>query len=329
MTTWRLLFLALLLFLATSSVQAGVVSSRPLEQGFVPEEIIVQFKAEALPMALTPGVRTTGLPSIDALNSEFRARGIFPLFANPPQRDSEGLGRIYLIRLAPGSDVLAAVQKYASDPNVEFAEPNYLAHITLIPNDTRFSEQWALPKIQAPQAWDTETGEPTGPEDARVVIAIIDTGIDFEHPDLAGQIWTNTNEVPGNILDDDGNGYVDDVNGWDFVNNDNNPDDDNIYSHGSHVSGIAAAALNNATGIAGICPGCRIMPLKVCGTGTSCSVADIVEAIYYAADNGAKIISMSLGGPCSPTEAAAVNYAWNKDLLIIAASGNGGNTKID
>lgn len=298
-------------------------------------------------MALTPGVRTTGLPSIDALNRQSRARGIFPLFPNPAQSDSEGLGRIYVLKVDRGTDILAAVAQYASDPNVEYAEPNYLARITLTPNDTYYaSEQWNLNNteqtingvvgkldadIDAPEAWDTTTGSPS------VVIAIIDTAVDLDHPDLTGQIWTNPGETPGDTIDNDGNGYPDDVNGWDFVNGDNDPDDDHDgpgdplgdHWHGSHVAGIAAAIMHNNEGIAGVCPGCKIMPLKVCNASGSCSWSDVAAAIRYAADNGAKIISMSLGGDCSLTMAAAVNYAWKKGLLIIAASGNGYGDGID
>lgn len=228
-----------------------------------------------------------------------------------------------MVKVDLGTDIMAAVQEYTADPNVEYAEPNYIARITLIPNDTYYaSKQWAPNKIKAPDAWEKETGDPS------VIIAIIDTGIDFDHADLAGQIWTNLIELSGTpTVDDDGNGYIDDINGGDFVNVDNDPDDD--HSHGSHVSGIAAATMNNNEGIAGICPGCRIMPLKVCDAGGSCKSGDIAAAIRYAADNGAKIISMGLGGPCSTLKAQAMHYAWSNGLLIIAAAGNRGGYGID
>ncbi|MBI2845292.1 MAG: S8 family serine peptidase [Chloroflexi bacterium] len=340
---WLLFFISLL-FLASSAAQAGNLSPRPAHQEFVPGEIIVQFKAAALTGTLAAGVLATGLPSVDALSRQFRARGIFPLFPNVSPGDSEGLGRIYIIRLPARADVLAAVAQYASDSNVEYAEPNYFAKLAYEPNDSRYTlgEQWNLNNtgqtingvagkldadIDAPEAWDTTTGDPS------TIIAIIDTGIDFQHPDLAGQIWTNPDEdIDDPPFDDDGNGYADDVNGWDFVNDDNDPNDDhtfNGHSHGSHVSGIAAAETNNATGVAGVCPNCRIMPLKVCNASGQCSWSDIAEAIQYAADNGAEIISMSLGGNCNKTVAAAVNYAWNNGLLIIAAAGNGYGNGID
>lgn len=185
------------------------------------------------------------------------------------------------------------MQKYSADPSVEYTEANYLARITLTPNDTFFaSDQWNLDNtgqtggtpdadIDAPEAWDNETGDPS------VIIAVIDTAVDLDHPDLAGQIWINPGETPGDTIDNDGNGYPDDVNGWDFVNGDNDPDDDHDglgdrlgdHWHGSHVSAIAAAIMNNSEGIAGVCPNCTIMPLKVCNAGGSCSWVDIAKAI--------------------------------------------------
>jgi subtilisin family serine protease len=156
-----------------------------------------------------------------------------------------------------------------------------------------------------------------------VTIAIIDTGTDLSHPDLAPKIWFKPGEILGNGLDDDANGYVDDWQGWDFVNDDNDPMDD--HGHGTHVSGIAAAASNNGTGIAGVSWGAQIMPLKVLASSGQGTESDVAAAVVYAADNGARVINLSLGGSCPlPAIEAAINYAYSEGAVIVAAAGNTG-----
>ena len=174
---------------------------------------------------------------------------------------------------------------------------------------------WHIDAVGAPAAWDTVTG-------AGQVIAILDTGVDWDHPDLDDNIWTNPNEIPDNGIDDDNNGYIDDIRGWDYINNDNDPNDDN--SHGTHVAGIAAAEGNNGTGVIGIAFDAEIMCLKVLqssGTGNS---ADLADAIDYAAQNGATVINMSLG---SYGESLAVKDALEVAYTTsfpVAAAGNDG-----
>ena len=169
----------------------------------------------------------------------------------------------------------------------------------LIPNDPDFNKQWHLHNsgqyggtidadIDAPEAWDIETG------DSDVIIAIIDSGIDYTHPDLENNIWSNEGEIPDNRIDDDENGYIDDVIGWDWRNNDNDPLDD--LGHGTMCAGIASAVGNNNIGVTGVCWNCKIMPLKIIDSTISLEfdIDDLASAIEYAADNGANVISISL-----------------------------------
>ncbi|MBF8282297.1 MAG: Peptidase S8 protein [Anaerolineales bacterium] len=207
-------------------------------------------------------------------------------------------------------------------PAVEFAEPNYLVQIAdTLPNDPGWSSQYGPINIQAPQAWDITTGS------SSVVIAVIDTGVDLGHPDLAAKIWNNPGETGGgkatNGLDDDGDGYVDNWRGWDFVNGDNTPQDD--LGHGTHVAGIAAAASNNGVGIAGVAWGARVMALKVLNSGGGGSDSNVAAAMMWAADHGARVINLSLGGGPSSLMEDAVNYAYVHGVTVVAAAGNAGS----
>ena len=158
-----------------------------------------------------------------------------------------------------------------------------------------------------------------------VVVAVIDTGIDAAHPDIQGQLWTNPGEIPGNGIDDDDNGYIDDVHGWDFVNNDNDPHDG--HGHGAHVAGTIAAATHNTLGIAGLSWGAKIMTLKGLSDSGSGPASALAEAVIYAADNGAHIINNSWGGLTSYSPQVledAFAYAASAGCLSIASAGNDG-----
>lgn len=253
------------------------------------------------------------------------------------------LERTEQVAVPAGSSVEATVTALKADPRVESAQPNfrYLAQ-TPEPgesllwglNNTGQNPEpgFAVPgvpdvDINAPEAW----AQPVGGGSASVVVAVIDTGIDTSHVDLAGGVWTNPGEVANNGLDDDGNGFVDDVNGWDFLNGNKSvydgvtcPGGANEDFHGTHVAGTIAARRNGA-GIVGVAYGIKYMPLKAlgCGGGTT---ATVVDALEYASANGAKIANMSLGGPGfdglfkSAIEASG--------MLVVAAAGNGGDDGI-
>ena len=225
-----------------------------------------------------------------------------------------------IIRLSvPESHLAQRITRLQADPRVAWAEPNYLVYPDFVPNDPLYdsTQKGYLSRLQVERAWDVTTGR------SDIVIAVLDTGVEMSHPDLATGIWTNPGEIPGNGLDDDGNGFVDDVHGWDFADEDNDPSDD--YWHGTHVAGIAAARTNNATGIAGMAGSATIMPVDVFRGGIG-TYADLIQAIVYAADNGAEVINMSLGAlSYSRGEEAAVDYAWERGVVLVAAAGNNGN----
>ncbi|MHC4633358.1 MAG: S8 family peptidase, partial [Planctomycetota bacterium] len=170
--------------------------------------------------------------------------------------------------------------------------------------------------IDAPQAWDVHTGS------SEVIVAVVDTGVDYNHRDLQGNIWINSDEIPNNGFDDDGNGYRDDIYGYDFINYDRDPIDDN--GHGTHCSGIIAAAGNNGLDIAGVCWNAKIMALKFLDENGEGFNSDAATAIYYAAENGADVISNSWGGPYySEMLEEAIDYAHSQGVIMAAAAGNG------
>ena len=222
------------------------------------------------------------------------------------------------IWLVTGSEMPSSVfgHRLGQDSDVLWFEPNGRVHTSgIIPDDNFYqAQQWNLRLIGLPEAWVFTTGSADP-------IAVIDTGVDLDHPDLAAKIWINAGEIPANGQDDDGNGYVDDVHGWDFVHGDAVPQDDN--SHGSHVAGIVAAHTDNAIGIAGVAWQSSIMPLKALNSHGDGTWADVAEAIIYAADNGAHILNLSLGGEeSSQTIEDAVSYAHSQGCLLMAAAGN-------
>jgi len=222
----------------------------------------------------------------------FRAAQVASLPGARLAQENPSLG-VGLVTLSGSVGVHQAIAYYRSLPNVEYAEPNYVARATHVPNDPSYSQQYGLAKMNCPAAWDLTTGDPG------VVIAIVDTGVQLNHPDLAAKI------VPG----------------YDFVNGDTSADDDE--GHGTHCAGIAAAVTNNGVGIAGVGYQCKIMPVKVLDSQGSGSYADVAAGITWAADNGAKVISLSLGGPSSSaTLQSAIDYAWNRGIVVVAAAGN-------
>ena len=302
---------------------------------YVPGEFIIKFKNDVNVSILNVGGTVlTGISSIDLLNKKYGIENIEPLFKN---KCPASLSNIYKITFPSNVNIYSVIDDYSKNIDIEYIEPNYIYHICIEPNDLFFGMQWALHQendhdIDAPEAWDIERGSDD------VIIAIIDTGVDWNHPDLCDNIWINEDEIPDNGRDDDDNGYVDDVRGWDFVNTsvevwpgedgkneDNNPMD--FYGHGTHCAGIAGAMTNNSIGIAGTCWNCRIMPLRAGYKSASgrgiLELCNIVKAIIYAVDNGAKIISMSYGAYISPaTEYRAIEYAHKKGVILVAAAGN-------
>ncbi len=231
------------------------------------------------------------------------------------------LGNIYRVQLDldAGETLDKVLAAYRSRPDVEYAERNPIISVCVTPNDPSYADQWALSKIHAPEAWDVCRGS------NEVIVAVLDTGVDYDHPDLQGNLWTNEAERKGlPWVDDDDNGYVDDIRGYNFVSSTNDPRDD--HGHGTAITGVIAAVGNNKTDIAGVCWTVRIMPVKVLGSGGDGTAADAVPAIYYAVANGADIISGSWGGAESSNALReAIAYAHEEGVVVVAAAGNSGS----
>ncbi|MBI4849225.1 MAG: S8 family serine peptidase [Nitrospirae bacterium] len=242
------------------------------------------------------------------------------------KKEFRGIRGLQLIK-APGNVTLRqALRKYLLEPQIEYAEPNYIVHADAIPDDVYFNNLWGLDNagqtggtvdadIDAPEAWDFTTGS------SSVVIAVVDTGVAYSHPDLSANIWTNTGEtscVDG--IDNDGNGYIDDCRGWDFIGDDNDPAD--YAAHGTHVAGTIAATGNNALGITGVMWHAKIMPLRFLGVGGSGTTADAVSAILYANAKGAHVINNSWGG--TGYSQALKDAIDASPAVVVCAAGNSG-----
>ncbi len=308
---------------------------------FAAGEIIVKFKGKVNERAKADTAAgatkvETDKESVNALLNKYKAkeiRGVItsgkalqkkPDFANIKKIEIDG-------------DVKAAAAEFAQDPNVEYAEPNFVQFSSFNPNDQKFSEQWALQKIQAQQGWDTLYGSPN------TVIAIIDTGVDYGHEDLAANMLANCS---GGCPQGTGYDFVNTdtaywlsngftlYSGEDYTTPDNNPSD--FVGHGTHVAGIAAGVTNNTKGIAGVCPECSIMPVKAgfgvqhpyyCPNGCGVLELDAISnALVYATDNSADVINMSFGGSYSSLQEDAINYAFNAGVVLVASAGNSGNS---
>ncbi|MDR7073422.1 S8 family peptidase [Fictibacillus barbaricus] len=202
--------------------------------------------------------------------------------------------QFYVVKV--NSSANDAVKKYKNLTSVEYAEPNATFHATYVPNDPFYkTQQYAPQKVAAEQAWDVTQSS------SSVKIAVVDTGVDYNHPDLAGKV----------------------IKGHDFVADDEDPIDEN--EHGTHVAGIAAANTNNGVGVAGLAPKASILAVRVLDADGSGSLDDVAQGIRYAADQGAQVINLSLGGNLgTKTLEDAVNYAWNKGSVVVAAAGNSG-----
>jgi subtilisin family serine protease len=238
------------------------------------------------------------------------------------------------VQLDEGADLAAALEAYRSDPNVLFAEPDYRISLALTPDDPNFNALWGLDNIgqgggtedadiDAPEAWDKTTGS------AETIVAVIDTGVDYTHPDLAANMWVNDGEVPGNGADDDRNGYIDDVHGYDFANNDGNPLDDHF--HGTHVAGTIGAVGNNGIGITGVAWNVKIMALKFLDAGGGGFTSDAIASLDYAVKEGATVSNASWGGGgFSEGLFRALQRASAAGHIFVAAAGNDGwNNDID
>ena len=288
---------------------------------YAPGELIVRLHSDA------------SLEMFEALSSKLGAVSVSPIFSpNTPAGQAPRLRRSYLVRFPAEWELEPLQRRYAKHTTVETVEMNRLNRpcAAIPPNDPNYDEQWNLRLINMPEAWRIEQGN------SEVTVAVVDGGIDTRHPEFRSQFWQNGGEIPGNGIDDDANGYIDDINGWDFSDaptlpgsgdwtvRDNEPEDE--IGHGTHVSGIIAAAANNGIGIAGIAPRCRLMPLRAgfkYGSGGYLQNDDVAAAIVYAADNGARVVNMSWGDTVNAFIIEdAIAYAYARGCVLIAAAGN-------
>ncbi len=286
-----------LLFLLLSVLAPGHILAGEVE--YVPGEILVKFKDGTL------------------------EKDAGRLHANLKTEKKKELRKLKLHRMKLPSElsVEEAVRKYEQDPGVEYAEPNYIVHgLATIPADPSFSLQWSLDNnndfdIDGPEAWDITTGSDN------VIIAVIDSGLAYNHPDFATNVWTNDSELNGAAgSDDDGNNYTDDFYGWDFIDGDGYPLD--LNQHGSHVSGTIAAQGNNGLGITGVMWNARIMAVRFLGLSGSGSTFDAILAIKYAYDTGARILNNSWGGGGYSQSLKDTIDIYAADALFIFSAGN-------
>jgi subtilisin family serine protease len=296
--------------LTVSAVEMPAQAPTRKKPQVVPGEIVVKYKSEV---------------SLAAVMATLQSGGVAEIKSYPDVPFVVG-------KIAPGKNLDEVLNACRAQPNVEYAEPNYRVYAleppqdpTNFPNDSRFAELWNLHQandndIDAPEAWTVTTGS------REVIVAIIDTGIDYNHDDLKDNIWYNPGESGDkakNKVDDDGNGYVDDFRGWNFVFNNKDPYDD--HGHGTHVAGTVGAAGNNRTGVAGVNWQVKLMAVKFIGSNGEGTTADAAAAIIYATNNGAKIFNNSWGGDgFSQTLENAIKYAYDHGVLFIAAAGNDG-----
>ncbi len=324
--------LILTISLTISVIAQNVTRLDPYDIQYEPDVILIKFKDDVEVPVKRKGTlgkwAPTGLLSLFQENGIDYGERLFPKAKpqtglrkikayNGTEHEVGSLYNIFKFQLKDGIDPKDVADKLNEHKDVEYAEPDYIfSALETVPNDPLYSsQQWYLPVVNAPAAWDTTTGDTTQ------LIAIIDTGVDWDHADLDGKIkinWTEYNGAAG--VDDDGNGKVDDIRGWDFVNNDNNPNDDN--SHGTHVAGIAAAETNNGTGIAGVSWGAKILPVKVMQSTGYGSSSTIALGVTYAANSGATVLNLSLGSYSeSLTLKTALENAYST-AVIVAAAGN-------
>ncbi len=342
------------LLITSAAVSAAAKSSG---DSYVSDEIIVKFRR---PLADTIQAQTgkdvssgsLNLPQdIEQLNTKYKVKRIEPLFKNfrqknrqfrmlqqksgalPAQRENHilqrlkrvpkgtsvpELDRIYKVQvdLEQGQSLQDVVEAYRHNPDVEYAELNYIVSLNLIPDDPLYSLQWSLSKIDSAGAWEMSVGS------GDVIVAVVDTGVDYTHRDLDDNMWVNEAELNGAAgIDDDGNGYIDDIYGYDFFNRDPDPKDD--HGHGTHCAGIIAAEGNNGSDITGMCWDGSVMALKFLSAAGWGKTDDAVEAFYYAVENGADVLSNSWGGDeFSDALRDVINYAHSQGVIVVAAAGN-------
>jgi subtilisin family serine protease len=321
----RLLFALALATLAAASPASGrsPAGEHAAQEEPVQEAALASIAAgTAANTGLAPGVTLAPPPAQPLVSNGLLVRFRRGTSAARERRLRGSLGanlaRSY--KLVPGLQLLRTGRRRAArraldaaaaisrDPSVLYAIPNYAYHVQVVPNDPLYKQQWGMPSIGAPAAWSRSTGSPS------VIVAVLDTGIVLDHPDLEANVWTNPHPGEG--------GFAGDVHGWDFVGGDDDPSDDN--GHGTHVAGILGAVGNDKLGVAGVDWSVGLMPLKICDSEGNCSLGDEIAALEYAVAHGAKVVNASFAGPYGgyQPEQEAIRAAGQAGLLFVAAAGN-------
>ncbi len=329
------LALTCLLFAAGSAI-AGPLLPLASHAPYAPGELVV-VTAPGAGLSAAAGAARASSPALAATLARFGLT-----HAEALRRASDpATRRVEVLRLRSdlaGFDPRAAAAALLGQPGILAASPNVRFDLHAMPNDPYVASQWHLSNsaaaVHAQAGWSREKGN------ANVLVAILDTGVDLEHSDLYSKIWTNPGEIADNATDDDGNGYQDDVHGWDFGDNDNDPNPDPVYDpttgvdvgwHGTFVAGLAAAATNNGVGVAGIAWGCSILPLKISDMNGDIALSSIAGAVDYAVAQHAAVINMSCG-TTDPSAAgvlqAVVDEAVANNVVVVASAGNSG-TDVD
>jgi thermitase len=340
----------------TIPVYLNTAENNGSETLYTKNKFFVQTKQELKISEATGEISImTGILTLDEKNTKYKIKKIKRLFELNNGDDKLfyklGLNRIYVFYIDTQQDIIELTSDYNSDLSVDFSEPNFIGHAAGvkgngnnpyigklgIPNDEAFSKQWYLKNegkiipsssgrakvgadINMLKAWDVELGSD------EVIVAILDSGISDDSPDLKGRLWVNKKEIPNNGKDDDGNGYIDDYKGWDFAYDDKNNRDG--FGHGTNIASTIGATTNNIYGFAGINSKSKLMNCKNLSDENSGEYEWWARSIKYAVDNGAKVINMSEGGvDYSKTLKSAVEYAVEKGVFITAAMMNKANNK--
>src|SRR3989344_1482277 len=317
---------------------SGIFKSEKIDEPeYSQNRIIISFKENAFKFpegknSLSIQESKNILPdSINKLNSKY---GVINLKKIVPEKSKlTSLKNTYVLDISKKQNIKFIINEYRKDPNIENVELEPIYRFTFVPNDPLFGKMWDLDNAEQDYYgfWEPEStildADIDFPESSAygsygIVVAVLDTGVDYNHEDITQNMLINKNEIPNNDVDDDNNGYVDDIYGYDFISRVSDPLDYGFSpaGHGTHIAGTIAAVQNNQIGMPGICKNCKIMALKIF---PSLPVSAIIEAISYAVDNGANVISMSIGGfAFSQNFQNAINDAYLNNLVIVAGAGN-------
>ena len=289
-----------------------------------------------------------GVESLDRISDSIGLREVTHLLGQcgvgiKSDLDDGNLNRWLKITISGEHELKQVIRILEDNPAVEYAQLNHIFRLDYVPNDPDVGQQWGLTKISAFEAWDIEQGAP------EIIVGVIDTGIDYGHPDLGANIWVNpgedlnqnnwADEGDFNGIDDDGNGFVDDIYGWDFTDAPNYPDGGDYFErdndpmdelgHGTGVAGIIAGVMDNEIGIAGVAPGCRVMNLRAFTVKGNGEEDDVASAMLYAIANGAQIINMSWGDTVvSRLMDDVVRFAYERGCIMVASAGNSATNAI-